>query len=232
MAGANTDLTNKYLQQKAELDTQRGTALSNAKTYKTQYLADLLKQVQALREQDYQQRYQEWYNSQQLALQRAALAQQYKQSDADEKAKELQNQIYVNEYAEKNLANIYNTYRSMLNSGNRQQASNYLIDQVKKLKKLGYDTSAVTAQFGTIDKYYSLPQQLQNYQNLANAWGKSNNMAFDAKNLIPIYGQIKVGQQKAKAKQNVNYYNDLVAQTQNAINKLVLPDWYTTYLNK
>lgn len=151
-AKANASISNALLQEQADLETQRGTALANAEAYKTQYLNDILSKVQALREQDYQQRYNEWYNAQQLALQQAQIAQSSRANDLQAKAQELQNQAYVDEYARTNLSNIYNNYTSMIESGNIQQAGQYLASQLTKLRNMGYDTSGLSTEFQNLYK--------------------------------------------------------------------------------
>lgn len=126
MASANTNTVNNLQRQQAEFDTARGTALSNAASYKSDYLNKILQQVQALREQDYQQRYQEWYAQQQLALQRAQLAAAQQNSKTAENYQKLQAQAAGKEYYQNQMPEIYNRYKSILSSQGGTAAADYL----------------------------------------------------------------------------------------------------------
>lgn len=67
MGQANADLSKNLLAAQAQAKTSRGTALTTAESYKTDYLNKMLDKVSALREQDYAQRYAEWQYAEQMA---------------------------------------------------------------------------------------------------------------------------------------------------------------------
>lgn len=239
MGSANTNLTNNLLRQQAEFETERGTALSNAKQYKTNYLNEMLQRVQALREQDYQQRYQEWYAQQQLALQRASLAQaaaasQYER-DRQAKMDEIALQDAGTARYQNQISTIYNRYKSLLNSGDTKGAANYLANTYnKQFKKFGMSYDEFSADIKAASNYDRLTNRISSAQNAYNAYNARNigqglvtagiGAAFGLPGIAASYAINKnTGANKGK-----NYYKDLLTSLnkQQATALSTLPDWY------
>lgn len=229
LASENSKINNALLQKQAELETNRGTALSNASAYKTDYLNKLLAQVQTLREQDYAQRYQAWIDAQNLALQRAQLAQSAYNND-------IQQQAYADQYAKANLQDIYKNYMSMLDKNQTTQAANYLVSQISKLKALGYDTSGITTEFENIRKYEQAQKLLPTYQE-AYQQAKNIELGYNLMGLglgIPTLGIGTLAIQATKGneyRKKQDEYLNLIKQNENIINNTYLPSYYNQYLN-
>lgn len=176
---ANADLTKNLLMAQNEAAEQRGTALSNAEVYKTNYLNDLRNKVAQLQQADYDQRYREWQFAEQLAqaekefeenkrrwqleynlsLDRYNMEKdqfEYEKSLRDDKKKEddLQYAANVKEYLAMELPDVANTYMAYLNSGDTQRAGEYLVSQANKLSKnYGVDARELVNQITTVANY-------------------------------------------------------------------------------
>lgn len=187
MGQANSEISNALLQEQADLNTQRGTALSNASAYKTQYLNEILEKVSSLREQDYAQRYAEWefletlknqkeqqaqaqanwekeYN---LSLQNFALQKEQAelakiQAELENEATKVQTKAYQKEYAESLLPDIVNTFLNKAQV-NAQDAATYLNSKMTELENYGYTKSEITNAINNIQKYKSASSNLDTY---------------------------------------------------------------------
>lgn len=215
LASENSKINNALLQKQAELETNRGTALSNASAYKTDYLNKLLSQVQSLREADYAQRYQAWLDAQQLDLQRQQLAQSAYNN-------RIQEQAYADEYAKENLQDIYQTHRSMVLAGEYNEAEKYLKNQMAKLENLGYDTSAVERQFMNINTY---SRALEN----ATLYGERANDAWWSR----LWSNLLAMPNSGQATRNYDIYSALAQNAEKIIQDKdrYIPSWYTKYNN-
>lgn len=89
---ANADLSKNLLAAQAQAKTSRGTALTTAESYKTDYLNKMLDKVSALREQDYAQRYAEWQYAEQMA-------QAQKEFEENKRRWQLDYQLSLDRYA-------------------------------------------------------------------------------------------------------------------------------------
>lgn len=235
LASENSKINNALLQKQAELETNRGTALSNASAYKTDYLNKLLSQVQSLREQDYAQRYQAWIDAQNLALQRAQIAQSARANQLAEEAQKLQNQDYADSYARANLASIYQTYSTMLNSNRVSEAGQYLAKQMAKLQELGYDISGLSTEFNNIRTYEQAQKDLPTYQQ---AYQDAKNLELGYSLLgfglgIPTLGIGTAAIQATKgneARDAQKKYLDLIKKTENTLSNTYIPSYYSDYL--
>lgn len=188
MGQANSEISNTLLREQANLNTQRGTALSNASSYKTQYLNDILAKVSQLREQDYAQRYAEWEFLQQLQAQKEAQAQaqanwekEYalslqnfalqkeqaqlarKQAEADMLAQQIQTKAYQREYANAILPEVVDNFLS-LSDKNTAQAVNYLNSKMPELESYGYTRGEVTNAINNVSAYNNASKNLDLYQ--------------------------------------------------------------------
>lgn len=215
LASENSKINNALLQKQAELETNRGTALSNASAYKTDYLNKLLSQVQSLREADYAQRYQAWLDAQQLDLQRQQLAQSAYNN-------RIQEQAYADEYAKENLQDIYQTHRSMVLAGEYNEAEKYLKNQMAKLEKLGYDTSAVERQFMNINTY---SRALEN----ATLYGEKANDAWWSR----LWSNLLAMPNSGQTIRNYDIYSTLAQNAEKIVQDKdrYIPSWYTKYNN-
>lgn len=92
MGQANADLSKNLLAAQAQAKTNRGTALTTAESYKTDYLNNMLEKVSALREQDYAQRYAEWQYAEQMA-------QAQKEFEENKRRWQLDYQLSLDRYA-------------------------------------------------------------------------------------------------------------------------------------
>lgn len=92
MGQANADLSKNLLAAQAQAKTNRGTALTTAESYKTDYLNKMLDKVSALREQDYAQRYAEWQYAEQMA-------QAQKEFEENKRRWQLDYQLSLDRYA-------------------------------------------------------------------------------------------------------------------------------------
>lgn len=92
MGQANADLSKSLLAAQAQAKTNRGTALTTAESYKTDYLNKMLDKVSALREQDYAQRYAEWQYAEQMA-------QAQKEFEENKRRWQLDYQLSLDRYA-------------------------------------------------------------------------------------------------------------------------------------
>ena len=179
MGQANADLSKQLLLSQNEAASQRGTALSNAEVYKTEYLNDMLQRVSDLREKDYAQRLAEWQYAQEMAMAEREFAEAQRQwqleynlsrerynmekeafelekaqAEKQNKLEDIQYEAYVDEYLDNQLPDVASTYMAYMNSGNTDKAMDYLMRQATNLSnKYGIDRSQIINQVGSIQKY-------------------------------------------------------------------------------
>lgn len=121
---ANSELQNALIQTQADINNQRSTAMANAEAYKREYLDNMLAKVSSLREADYAQRYQEWLDAQNRAMQEAQQAEAIRQ---------------FNLQYELNKANADRNYQLELEALNRQKANDDLAQQQFNLQLRQYE---------------------------------------------------------------------------------------------
>lgn len=200
MGQANSEISNNLLREQSSLNTQRGTALSNAKSYKTQYLNDILSKVSTLREQDYAQRYAEWEFLQKLQAQKEQQAQaqanwekEYAlslqnfalqkeqaqiaraQAEAQNRAQEVQARAYEREYAQSILPDIVNTFLNKAQS-NAKEAAAYLNSKMSELERYGYTRSEISNAINNIQKYRSATNTIDAYQQASKQQNTNKNI--------------------------------------------------------
>lgn len=175
---ANADLTKNLLMSQNQAAEQRGTALSNAEVYKTNYLDNLRGKVAQLQQADYEQRYKEWQDAQALAQAEKEFAEnqrrweleyamskdrynmekdqfEYNKSlrEDEKKQNELQYDANVKEYLAMALPDVANTYMAYM-ATDYQKAAEYLAQQASNLsKKYGANPSEIINQVTNIGRY-------------------------------------------------------------------------------
>ena len=181
----NADLSKDLLQAQYEAETQRGSALAEAKVKGIEYLDALKAKVAQLQQADYDQRYQAYIDNENLLLKKQQLQeeadrwekeyelnkQQFEldktQFENNNKSQSIQNQAYADEYARTNLPDIYNTYSNMIKQGNTSGAENYLSAQIAKLANLGYDTSSIRTDIQNLETIRQYQEYIDTYQSQA-----------------------------------------------------------------
>lgn len=273
---ANADLSKNLILAQDKAAAQRGTALSNAEAYKTNYLNDLRNKVAQLQQADYEQRYKEWQFEQQMAeaqkefeenkrrweLEYAMSKDRYNmekdqfeyekslresnkaQSDAlfeaELKEKDIQNQVYADDYAAKNLTGIYNNYANMLQRGDRNGAEAYLNSQINKLAGIGYDTSGLRNEIQNLETIRQYQNYIDNYQSKATqarwaghlataGWGGTTGLLALSGIGLPfaLASAVAGGLQAQDAYSKADQLDAYLAQARNARNQAYLPSWYT-----
>lgn len=181
----NADLSKNLIQAQFDAATKRGSALTDAEAYKTNYLNKIRAQVAELQQADYNQRYQAYIDNENLLLKKQQLQeeadrwekeyelnkQQFEldktQYENNNKSQSIQNQAYADEYARTNLPDIYNTYSNMIKQGNTSGAENYLSAQIAKLANLGYDTSSIRTDIQNLETIRQYQEYIDTYQSQA-----------------------------------------------------------------
>ena len=218
---ANSDLSNALIRKQAEIETDRGTALSNAQSYKADYLQKLRDKVSALREQDYQQRYQAWVDAQQLALQRAQIAASYYRSPQEIEAANLQNEYSKMQIIAEKYPQIARNYKSYIDRGDAQGAYEYLSRQ--GLDKYGYSTKALASDLSrdlmAISQYKNYETKINEYKKQVSAARNHNIWGANG-----ILGELLTGTRNIKS---TSYYQNLLDQAEAGKAGITLPSWYT-----
>ena len=262
MGQANAALAEDLIQQQADIEADRGTALSNAQSYKTKYLNGILSQVSALREQDYAQRYEEWKFLNNLRQRQAEAAQQQanweknyalklqnfelnkQQAAASNAAADIQAKAYQKEYAEAMLPDVVNTYRSLRDQGRINEAADYLNTKIAELEGYGYRRSEITNAINNIDAYSNASESYESLRrgvnaskfnkNLGNAFGWGNLALAGFTGGLSLIPSILAFNSKKKAEKSYNdLYSELVAAENILNNKATnIPTWYQSYLGQ
>lgn len=243
MGQYNSDISNELIQKQSEIETQRGTALSNAKAYKTDYLNKLMETVIKLREDDYAQRVAEYQFNQQMALQRAQLAQAAAASKQAAEAQELDNEYKKMQILNEKLPEIMRTYQSYVNRNDLKGAYNYAAKQ--GLDRYGYSVQDLARDAYAISQYNNYATQVDEYTKAVKA-AKSNLGASYAGSaatgvlsaLTPIgwLAGLTLGTGAgafagigSKANSELQKYQNLLAKAQTGLSNSSLPNWYRAY---
>lgn len=237
---ANSDLSNALLQKQAEIETDRGTALSNARAYKEQYLKDLRDTVIKLREDDYAQRLAEYQFEQQMAMQRAQLAASYYRSPEEVEAARLQNDYNKMQIIAERYPEIAKTYMTYINKGDAQGAYDYLSRQ--GLDKYGYSTSALAKDLSrdimAINSYNNYNTKISEYTKAVNAARAKVGAGYVGSTAgtlasafitpwAPIATASVSGAATQQYKNELTRYQNLLAQAEKGKAGISLPSWYT-----
>lgn len=176
---ANSELQNALIQTQADINNQRSTAMSNAEAYKREYLDNMLAKVSSLREADYAQRYQEWIDAQNRAMQEAQQAEAIRQ---------------FNLQYELNKANADRQYQLELEGLNRQKASDALAQRQFELQLRQYEDALKQQELSNqytklnylpaikqqiYDTYKSIQNPNESARYLANSINQYSNLGLD-----------------------------------------------------
>lgn len=235
---ANSEISNALIQKQSELDLDRGTALSNAKAYKEQYLKDLRDTVIKLREDDYAQRLAEYQFEQQMAMQRAQLAQAAAASKQAAEAQKLDNEYKKMQILNEKLPEIMRTFQSYVNKNDLEGAYQYAAKQ--GLDRYGYSVQDLARDALAISTYNNYNTQIDEYTKAVNAArakvgaGYVGGITGTAAGLFltPAAGFGIAGVSGAgieQAKQELKKYQDLLAQAKTNFQNSSLPNWYRAY---
>lgn len=256
MGQANAALAEDLIQQQADIEADRGTALSNAQSYKTKYLNDILSQVSALREQDYAQRYAEWEFLNNLRQRQAEAAQQQanweknyalelqnfelnkQQAAASNAAADIQAKAYQKEYAEAVLPDIVNTYRDLRDQGRINEAADYLNARIAELETYGYKRNEITNAISNIDKYTTASNSYDTILQGVKAAKRMKNLGnflTSANMSLGVLGLPLAYLVNKKTKKHENSYNRLyqnLLDTEKTLQNTYIPSWYQDYLGQ
>lgn len=235
---ANSEISNALIQKQSELDLERGTALSNAKAYKTDYLNKMLETVIKLREDDYAQRLAEYQFNQQMAMERAQLAQAAAASKQAAEAAELDNEYKRMQILNEKLPEIMRTFQSYINKNDIGGAYQYAAKQ--GLDQYGYSVQDLARDALAISTYNNYNTQIDEYTKAVNAarakvgagyvggvTGTAAGLFLTPAAGIGIAGVSGAGVEQAK--QELKKYQDLLAQAKTNFQNAQLPNWYANY---
>ena len=190
---ANADLSKDLITAQRNAETNRGTALTTAQNYKTDYLQNIRDKVTALREQDYAQRYAEWQFAEQQAqaqrefeenqrrwqleynlsldrynMEKDQFEYEKSQRETSNKQADLQYAANVQEYLNMVLPDVANTYISYMASGDVNKAADYLGRTAAQLNKnYGANMNDVISQVGSIYNYNRALSDINKYTPMA-----------------------------------------------------------------
>ena len=214
---ANSELQNALIQTQADINNQRSTAMSNAEAYKREYLDNMLAKVSSLREADYAQRYQEWLDAQNRAMQEAQQAEAIRQ---------------FNLQYELNKANADRQYQLELEGLNRQKASDALAQRQFELQLRQYEDALkqqeLSNQYTKLNYLPAIKQQIYDtYKSIQNP----NESARYLANSINQYSNLGLDNSFINEVANAEKYYNLQNRINSTQNNIASnPGWFADFL--